>query len=200
MPSEAERLESLWEGEFGSSYTERNSDGYFLRSKFFESIGTIYKPHTVLEVGCNAGNNLKFLGSASHAECYGLDINKSALRKARVNTPGLNLVYAKARENPFRDDFFDLTFTCGVLIHQPEESLRQVMGELVRTSKRYVLCMEYYRPVRTVIPYRNETAALFGDDYGKIYRDEFKLEVLEKGLLRKDQGFDRLTWWMLEKK
>lgn len=197
--SEAEQLESLWGGPFGDAYVLRNGDGYFLRKDFWIKIAILCKPASVLEVGCNSGSNLKFLGSASKAECYGLDINKSALRKARITTPGLNLVYAKARENPFRDDFFDLTFTCGVLIHQPEESLRQVMGELVRTSKKYVLCMEYFRPIRTIIPYRDQTAALFGDDYGGIAQREFGLQLIESGMLNRDQGFDRVTYWLMQK-
>ena len=39
------------------------------------------------------------------------------------------MIQGVARDLPFRDDFFDLTFTCGVLIHQPKESLREVMAE-----------------------------------------------------------------------
>lgn len=196
---DAERLENLWGDAFGDSYTVRNSDGFFLRKDFWIQIGTTYKPSTVLEVGCNAGNNLKYLGSASKAECYGLDINKSALRKARIAMPGLNLVYGKARDLPFKDRYFDLAFTCGVLIHQPADSLRKVMSEVVRVSKRYVLCLEYFRPVRTVIPYRGEKEALFGDDYAGIYQREFKLNKLEDGFLTKKDGFDNVTWTVLEK-
>jgi pseudaminic acid biosynthesis-associated methylase len=199
MPTETDRLEKLWGDNFGDEYTVRNSDGFFLRKDFWTKIGTTYKPETVCEIGCNVGNNLKYLGSAAKAECYGLDINKSALRKARISIPGLNLVYGKARDLPFKNGLFDLSFTCGVLIHQPQDSLRQVMSEVVRISKKYVLCMEYFRDKRTVIPYRQQKGALFGDDYGGIYQREFGLKLLETGVLKKDQGFDNVTYWVMEK-
>lgn len=199
MPDEVERLETLWGDAFGDAYTVRNQDGFFLRKDFWHRIGVTYKPETILEVGCNSGNNLKYLGNAAKAEAYGLDINKSALRKARITMPGLNLLYGKARDLPFKDACFDMTFTCGVLIHQPLESLRQVMAELIRVSKRYVVAIEYYRPARTVIPYRDETSALFGDDFGGIYTKEFKLQLLETGILKKDQGFDNSTFWVMER-
>jgi SAM-dependent methyltransferase len=41
-----------------------------------------------------------------------------------------------ARELPFRDAWFDLVFTVGLLIHIPEESLPLVMSEVVRTIHR----------------------------------------------------------------
>lgn len=197
--SEAERLEKLWGDEFGDKYTIRNQDGFFLRKDHWIRMAVLTKPGTVLEVGCNSGNNLKYIGSASKAECYGIDINKSALRKAHIAMPGLNLIYAKARELPFKDEYFDLVFTCGVLIHQPEESLRTVMSEIVRCSKRYVLAMEYFRPTRSIIPYRGETAALFGDDYAGIYQREFGLKPIDTGFLKKDEGFDGVTWALMEK-
>lgn len=199
MSTEAERLERLWGEDFGDAYTIRNQDGYFLRKDFWLKIGTEYKPKKVLEVGCNAGNNLRWLGSASKADCYGIDINRSALRKGRITIPGLNLLYGKARDLPFKDGLFDLVFTCGVLIHQPEDSLRKVMSEVIRVSNRYVLTMEYHRPVRTVIPYRDEKDALFGDDYGGIYQREFGLRSIANGTLSKSEGFDNVTWMVLEK-
>lgn len=198
-PGEAERLEQLWGEDFGDAYTVRNQDGFYLRKDFWAKIAKATTPATVLEVGCNSGNNLKYLGSASKAECYGIDINKSALRKSRITMPGLNLIYGKARELPFKDNLFDLVFTCGVLIHQPEESLYEVMAGVVRCSKKYVLALEYFRPTRSVIPYRGENAALFGDDYAGIYQKEFHLRQIDSGLLKKDQGFDGVTWSLMER-
>jgi hypothetical protein len=63
---------------------------------------------------------------------------------------------ASAAELPFVDHCFDLVFTMGVLIHQPDESLGRVMSEVVRCSARLVLCAEYYAPEPTEVPYRGE--------------------------------------------
>ena len=43
----------------------------------------------------------------------------------------------------FAPDAFDLVLTCGLLIHIPPDQIRQVIEELVRVSKRYVLAIEY---------------------------------------------------------
>jgi len=86
------------------------------------------------------------------------------------------------------------------LIHQPKESLRDVMAELVRTSSRYVLCMEYYAPKRELIQYRKQEGALFKDDYGGIYQSKFKLHLVETGNLGFGDGFDDITWWLLRKR
>ncbi len=197
MSTEAERLEQLWAGDFGTAYTHRNSGGFTRRKDFWLQMCTELKPKTVLEVGCNACGNLKWIEPM--AEAYGIDVNKKALEAAKMAWPALNLIHGKGRDIPFKDDFFDLTFTSGVLIHQPEESLRQVMGELVRCSKRYVLAIEYFGSSREEVPYRKQEGALFRDNYGLIYQNEFKLKVVTTGGLGIADGFDDCTYWLMEK-
>jgi len=195
--SEAERLERLWGGDFGDAYTHRNSHHFRLRKDWWIKLCTRLKLKRVLEVGCNACGNLKWVDG--NAEAYGVDINRVALETAKIAWPKLNLVYGTARDIPFKSGYFDLAFTCGVLIHQPTESLLQVMEEVVRCSKRYVLAMEYYAPKREEVPYRNQEGALFRDDYGGIYQERFDLKPLETGKLGLEDGFDDVTWWLLEK-
>lgn len=197
MSTEAERLERLWAGDFGTAYTHRNSGGFTQRKDFWLQLCTELKPKSVLEVGCNACGNLKWI--EPHAEAYGIDVNRKAIETAKMAWPALNLVWGKGRELPFKDEFFDLTFTSGVLIHQPEETLRQVMGEVVRCSKRYVLAIEYYSPTREEVPYRKQGGALFKDNYGVIYHDEFKLKVIGHGALGIADGWDESTYWLMEK-
>jgi len=196
--NEPERLERLWEGDFGDRYTNRNSSSFNLRKPFWQNLCRKYRFQNVLEVGCNSGGNLKWISPLATA--FGVDINKTALRMAKVAWPELNLVYGVARNLPFSDKFFDLTFTCGVLIHQPKESLLEVMSEVVRTSKRYVLCMEYYARKREPVDYRKQEGALFRDDYGGIYRSKFKLKFIQTGKLGFGDGFDDITWWLMVKK
>lgn len=196
--NEAERLESVWGGDFGDRYTNRNSSSFNLRKPFWQKLMRTLKPARVLEVGCNSGGNLKWISPL--AEAFGVDVNETAIRMAKIAWPELNLLRAIGRDLPFVDRYFDLTFTCGVLIHQPMESLLEVMRELVRTSGRYVLCMEYYAPKREEVPYRNLDGALFRDDYGKLYQSKFKLKLLKSGKLGFGDGFDDITWWLLERK
>ena len=50
------------------------------------------------------------------------------------------------------------------------------------------------------MPYRREPGALFRRDYGQIYHDLFPtLMVRREGFLAPDEGFDRVTWQLLEK-
>ncbi|HRE47108.1 MAG TPA: methyltransferase domain-containing protein [Aggregatilineales bacterium] len=160
-----------------------------------------YPARRVLEVGCNLGGNLRWVAQHTPAhEVYGIDVNLKALAHLRENVPGVNGIYSPARELPFRDRWFDLTFTMGVLIHQPDSTLPLVMAEIVRCSRRYVVCGEYYAEQPTEVPYRGQSGALIKRDFGRLYAELFpELRLLEKGFLGRDQGWDDVTYWVFEK-
>ena len=74
------------------------------------------------------------------------------------------------------------------------------MAEIVRCSRRHVLCGEYYAERPTEIPYRGHRGALFKRDFGALYRTRFpELTLLDQGFLSKADGWDDVTWWMFEK-
>jgi len=156
----------------------------------------------VLEVGCNIGANLRWIRTPdSERVVYGVDISPKALTELRKVMPDVHGVWSQARDLPFPSDSFDLVFTAGVLIHQPPELLARVMGEIVRCSRRFVLCCEYYSPELTEIPYRGQTGALFKRDFGGLYQDLFPSLVLrQQGFLSAADGWDDVTYWMFEKR
>lgn len=201
-PSEATRLEELWAGEFGGEYADRNRVLDERRTRFWHGLLERHEIGSVLEVGCGQGGNLApIAGVLAPADVWGVDLNLTALARAREHAPGINVVTARARRLPFRDGFVDLAFTVGVLIHQPEESLPDVMAELVRCSRRYVLWAEYHAPTSEAVPYHGEEGALFRRDYGALYaRQQPELAIVEEGLLDRDSGFDRVTWQLLERR
>jgi SAM-dependent methyltransferase len=155
----------------------------------------------VLEVGCGQGGNLGPISSILEAgDVWGVDINRAALERARMIAPGANVVYSLGRRLPFRDGLVDLAFTVGVLIHLPEATLPLVMAEVVRCSRRFVLWAEYHAATTEEIPYRGTHGALFRRDYGTIYREAFpELVVRRQGFLGPEDGFDRVTWQLLER-
>ena len=57
-------------------------------------------------------------------DTYGVDINQKALDRLRENVHGVNALLSPARELPFRDGWFDLVFTMGVLIQQFTERFK----------------------------------------------------------------------------
>lgn len=199
--SEAERLERLWSGDFGDAYVDRNRAGVANRGPFWHAILEELSPKSVLEIGCNLGGNLAPIAEVlPPAQVFGIDVNQKALDELHRRAPGVNAVTAAARDLPFRDRWFDLVFTMGVLIHQPPEMLPLVMAEIVRCSRRWILCGEYFAEEPTEVPYRGQTGALFKRDFGRTYRELFpNLTLRRQGFLSRAEGWDDITYWIFEK-
>ncbi len=198
---EALRLEQLWSGDFGDEYVDRNRDAWKKRESFWSGILSEFPVERALEVGCNLGANLQWIAAKCRPEnVFGVDVNLKALTTLRQRVPGVNALYSPGRELPLRDRWFDLTFTMGVLIHQPEATLPLVMAEVVRCSRRYVLCGEYFSETTVEVPYRQQTGALFKRNYGKLYQDLFpELTLRKTGFLGQAEGWDDVTYWLFEK-
>lgn len=200
--SEVARLEGLWTGRFGDEYVARNSAAAEGREPFWRSLLSEHPVESVLEVGCNLGGNLGWISQMVPPRAvYGVDINEQALATVRGTLPEVNAVWSPARELPFRDRWFDLVFTTGVLIHQPVDALPIVMSEIVRCSRKYVLCGEYHAEELTEVPYRGFSGALWKRDFGGLYQQLFPgLRLVDKGFLPRDEGgWDDVTWWLFEK-
>lgn len=199
--TEARRLEALWSGAFGDAYVERNRAAGDVRASFWRATLDALPVRRVLEVGCNVGANLRWIAERLPAHnIFGIDVNATALNELRTAIPGVNALLCPARELPFRDCWFDLVFTMGVLIHQPESTLPLVMSEIVRCSRRFVLCGEYFAEQTTEVAYRGQHGALFKRDYGRLYRDMFpELRLVQQQFLGRDDGWDDVTVWLFEK-
>jgi pseudaminic acid biosynthesis-associated methylase len=199
--SETRRLEELWSGDFGDEYIERNAQAGAGRGPFWRDLLTGLHVQSVLEVGCSVGPNLRWISElVQMSAVYGVDVNDEALARVRTTLPRVNAVHAPARELPFRDRIFDLVFTTGVLIHLPPALLPLAMAEIVRCSRRYVLCGEYYADELIEVPYRGHEGALFKRDFGDLYRELFpELRIVREGFLGSEDGFDDVTWWLFER-
>ena len=98
------------------------------------------------------------------------------------------------------DGSVDLAFTCGVLIHVHPDELLEVCGEIVRVSRRYVLCAEYFSPRPEAIEYRGRMDLLFKRDFGGFYLDHWpELRLVDYGFVWKRTEFDDLNWWLFER-
>jgi len=196
------RLESLWAGDFGNAYVERNAEAERGRRAFWETIVGATGPDDVLEVGANVGGNLHWIAElAPSARVAGVDVNADALQRLHERLPGVDARLASGRKLPWDDGAFDLVFTMGVLIHQSSEELEQMMSEIIRCSRRWVLCGEYFAEQEEEVPYRGESGALFRRDYGAIYqRLNPELRLAERGFLARgpDSSWDDVTWWLFE--
>ena len=169
------------------------------RGPFWTSILDRTQPRSILEVGCNVGGNLRWL-VGSDRRVVGVDVNEGALATLASEVPGAEGVRCPARSLPFEDGEFELTFTMGVLIHQPEESLGTVMDELVRCAGRWVLVGEYHAGETEEVAYRGVDGALFRRDYGALFLQRFAvLRSAAEGFLGRSEGWDDVSWWLFER-
>ncbi|MGD0623538.1 MAG: pseudaminic acid biosynthesis-associated methylase [Thermodesulfobacteriota bacterium] len=191
-----------WQGEFGNAYTDRNQIDWQIRLPAFQKMVQELTIHRVLEVGCNRGHNLlalaEILGDGS--EVVGIEPNRYALAIARSASVQVGVLYGHAFDLPFKNDYFDLVFSAGVLIHIPPAHLPEALTEIYRVSKRYLLSIEYFAEEETVIYYRDHEDLLWKRNFLRHWQTQFPdLRLIRTGYWGREDGFDRTHWWLLEK-
>jgi pseudaminic acid biosynthesis-associated methylase len=159
----------------------------------------------ILECGCNIGRNIGFINEAKPAAAVSIIeisttaydfVTKTYKIKEKFNGPIV--------ESAFQNGAFDLTFTSGVLIHIHPDDLLANMKKLFDYSSKYVLIAEYFNRTPVMIEYQGQANKLFKRDFGKLFLENFKVELVDYGFLWGHiydvAGFDDLTWWLFEKK
>jgi pseudaminic acid biosynthesis-associated methylase len=70
-----------------------------------------------------------------------------------------------------------------VLIHIAPADLPRIMGEMVRTSRRYIMGFEYYAPETTAINYRGNEGFLWKANFAQLFLDHFpELRLVKQNL------------------
>jgi pseudaminic acid biosynthesis-associated methylase len=169
---------NFWEGKFGDAYTIRNSNDpnklfkeklgvtrTQLNKEFFSDLD---KNSRIFEVGCNRGNQIKILKKMGFSNLTGIEINKNAINLAREDKD-LCIMEANAFDIPFKDNYFDLVFTSGVLIHIAPENLEKVIKEMVRVSNRYIFGFEYFSENCENIEYRGNKNKLWKNNFPQLF-------------------------------
>ena len=178
--------EDFWAGDFGREYTDRNSRPLDEWNEFYrgiyghtklemnaEFIGELPREASILEVGCNTGMQLVGLQAAGFTNLYGIELQGYAVEKAREFVRGVNILQGSGFDLPFKDSYFDLVCTNGVLIHIAPADLPRIMGEMVRCSKRYIMGYEYYAPDTTAINYRGNEGFLWKTDFARVFLENY---------------------------
>ena len=175
-----------WQGEFGKDYTDRNTltlDGMdeLYRSNYGltrtalneEFLGDFDRSVKILEVGSNIGNQLLLLQKMGFENLYGIEIGSYAVQCSKDNTSGINIIQASAFDIPFKDKYFDLVFTSGVLIHISPSDIQKALSEIHRCTNKYIWGFEYYADTYTEVTYREHESLLWKTDFAKLYLDSF---------------------------
>lgn len=183
-----------WNSVFGKEYTDRNTfnldqlnklnkDSYGLTTIELNTpfIGQIDRTAKVLEVGSNTGNQLLALQKMGFTNLYGIEIQDYAVELSKSRTQNINIIQGSAFDIPFKDDYFDMVFTSGVLIHISPSDIHKALDEIYRCSKKYIWGFEYYADEYTEVTYRGNKDLLWKTDFAKLYLDSFDdLELVKE--------------------
>jgi pseudaminic acid biosynthesis-associated methylase len=191
---------ALWQSTFGRHYTDRNDVEKPERITTWRRILAGLEVSRALEVGCNVGWNLRYLRAAGVEAAWGVEPQPYAIERARRADPSLTIVPGTAFALPFRDRWFDLAFTSGVLIHISPADLGRALDELHRVTARYLIAIEYDHAAEVEVSYRGHAGALWKRDHGAAIAARFPtLHRLKSGFLGAADGYDDCTYHVFER-
>ena len=176
----------FWKGDFGKKYTDRCSFSVKEMDEDYKKafgktriemnnaiIGKFSRDARILEVGCNTGMQLRDLQRMGFKNLYGIELQPYAVELSKKYTKGINIICGSGFDLPFKDGFFDVVCTNGVLIHIAPKNLPKIMSEMYRCSKKYIWGFEYYASKMTDINYRGHKNRLWKADYASIFIKNF---------------------------
>lgn len=205
---------AVWKSDFGREYSDRNTlDPDALDQLYRRNYGItrrqineaflcdIAKDASLLEVGCNTGNQLLMLQQMGYSNLSGIELQPYARELAVRRLPGVALKLGSAVALPHDDSSFDVAFTSGVLIHIAPKDLPQVLDEIYRCSRGLIWGMEYYAPQFTEVNYRNQSGLLWKMDFAQCYLERFPdLELVKEQRLPYLENKNVDTMFLLRKK
>jgi pseudaminic acid biosynthesis-associated methylase len=190
----------LWRSDFGRQYTDRNDVEKPERVATWRRLLGGIVPTRAIEVGCNVGWNLEYLRRLGASELYAVEPQAYAVARARSRAPEFGVLQGTAFDLPFKDNFADLAFTSGVLIHIAPADIARAMAEIYRVSKRWIVAIEYDAPSEQAIKYRGTDDSLWKRDHGGIWQATYpELRRLARLELGAADGYDDCTAHFFEK-
>ncbi len=190
--------EEFWKGDFGVSYTQRNRVDWRARVPFWRHILELTRPRSVLEVGCNAGWNMRAIQSIDPAikRLWGCDVNAAAIEEAA--DAGLSVVNASLFDLDYEfPRGLDLIATCGVLIHIAPSDIERAMRSIAGVARKHVLAVEYAADKEEAVLYRGHAERLWRRPFGAMY-EGLGLKLVAQGEAPAE-AFDRCRYWLMEK-
>ncbi|MBN1824463.1 MAG: methyltransferase domain-containing protein [Endomicrobiales bacterium] len=203
-----------WTRKFGNKYTDRNTftvselDRTYVQKYGVkrtrmnrEFLGKMDRSIKILEIGTNIGNQLLALQKMGFKNLYAIEPQDYAVETAKRRFTGVNVIQANAFDIPYKDNYFDLVFTSGVLIHIKPKDVKRAMKEIHRCSKRYIWGLEYYSDKYVNVTYRGQKNLLWKADFAKMYLNNFRGAKLVKQKFykyRKDGNVD--TMFLIKKR
>ena len=202
-----------WTGDFGRKYVGRNTFSPAKLDAIYKKmygvtasglmrnfLGKLDRKTRILEVGSNVGNQLLVLQKLGFKNLFGIEINRYAVEKAKKRTKNIDIICASAFDMPFKDGYFGLVFTAGVLIHISPEHIKKALSEIYRVSSRYVCGYEYFSSKYQEIEYRGKENMMWKGDFAGMYTGMFReCGVLKQKFLKYSDSENVDSMFLLEK-
>ena len=198
--SDKNHKRGTWDGNFGIRYTIRNKISPFKLIRFFRKILKNLNINKILEVGCNRGHNLIAISYCGEYDLYGIDVNPYSILLARENRD-INFTVGNLFDILYKDNYFDLVITFGVLIHINPAELKKALKEILRVSNKYFLMIEYNYDFDEFekVEYR-ENVGLWRGNFKKFVFDNFNVKLILEGETVKGDGIgDKAGYFLFEK-
>lgn len=197
--------EKFWSSDFGNSYTKRTHEKrkYFTtRIKMWsEILLNTSDIKSVFEIGSNTGINMDVINFLMNKkiDTNGIEINKKAFTLAKKNkhkVKNISVLDYKPKKK------FDMSISCGVMIHINPDYLNKVYDVLYNSSKKYILISEYFNTNPVSIDYNGFSNKLFKRDFAKEIKKKYNLKLIDyKFMWSQDNLYpcDDTTWFLFEK-
>ncbi|MEK6938083.1 MAG: pseudaminic acid biosynthesis-associated methylase, partial [Nanoarchaeota archaeon] len=164
-----------------------------------EFISLLDKDSHILEVGCNIGKQLEIIEKMGFTNLWGIDINTNVLKIAKEKKEW-NLVEGSAFDIPFKDNFFEMVFTSGVMIHIHPHDLDKIFDEMYRVTKKYIWCFEYFSENCQEIEYRGNKNKLWKNNFLQLFiKRHPDLKIVKEKKLKYLDSNNIDVMFMLEK-
>jgi len=138
--------------DFWDSYTDKNKDKDAKGiADFIYHTCLALEVKTVCEIGCNVGNNLQSFPDEYHVG--GIDINEHSIELAEQKYPHIEFGVKNITKTDFPDNYFELVFTRGLMIHFTKPQVHEAIHEMMRISKKYIFHLEYVGKDGESVPY-----------------------------------------------
>ncbi len=129
--------------EFWEKYAEEADSHYNEEfAKYIRDLTTSLRCTSVLEVGCNAGNDLKLFPET--IEIHGIDSNEKIIEKTKVRLPSGNFKVGMISELPYENSSIDMVFSHGFFNYLEDELVAKGIDEMFRVAKKYVMSCEVF--------------------------------------------------------
>lgn len=137
------------------------------------------KFNTVLEVGCQWGENLVAIRNKfSKAVLVGIDIDDEKLRYALDNIDNIGFLHGNVIRMGYEDGSFDVVFTEALFCMLGRDEIEKALDEIVRVSNNYIILVELDLKERIGLAEGGRTGA----NWEQLLKERGMLEITKRKL------------------